>query len=352
MKILFSGGGTMGSVSPLLAVAEQLKKEFLGCEMLWLGTKYGPEKLVVEKSNMLFRPICSGKLRRYFSLRNFVDPFKIFIGFCQAIGKIIKFKPDIILVAGSFVAVPVAAAGWLLRKKIVAHQQDILIGLANKLIFPMATRVTVSFEDLLKVCPMDKGVFTGNPIRSFLAKANKELAFEAFKLEKGLPVLLILGGGTGAQAINDFFVKISDRLTEFCQIIHICGAGKLVESTKNSRYHSTEFLTDQLADVYAAADLVITRAGLSTLTELAFLAKPTIIVPIPDSHQENNAAYFSKLNAAIYWKQKELDENEALAQIKSLLNNREELQRLSNNIKGFAVADAAERFVNVVKDLL
>ncbi|MFH0814628.1 MAG: UDP-N-acetylglucosamine--N-acetylmuramyl-(pentapeptide) pyrophosphoryl-undecaprenol N-acetylglucosamine transferase [Candidatus Falkowbacteria bacterium] len=352
MKILFAGGGTMGSVSPLLAVSEKLKKEFPDCEMLWLGTKHGPEKMVVEKIGIIFRPICSGKLRRYFSLLNFVDPFKIFVGFCQSIGAIIKFKPDIILTAGSFVAVPVVWAGWLLRKKIIAHQQDILVGLANKLIFPAAARVTVSFEDLLKVCPMDKGIFTGNPVRSFLSKANKDKAIETFKLEKGAPVLLILGGGTGARSINDFFVKISDRLTEFCQIIHVCGVGKLVEAEKNNRYHPVEFLTDGLADAYAAADLVITRAGLSTLTELAYLAKPTIIVPIPDGHQENNAAYFSKLNAAIYWKQKELDENKALAQVKSLLNNREELGRLSNNIKGFAVADAADRFVNVVKDLL
>lgn len=342
----------MGSVSPLLAVAERLKKEFSGCEMLWVGTKDGPEKLVVEKSGILFRSIFSGKLRRYFSLRNFVDPFKIFIGFCQSIVAIIKFKPDIILTAGSFVAVPVAWAGWLLRKKIIAHQQDILIGLANKLIFPAAMRVTVSFEDLLKVCPMEKGVFTGNPVRSFLAEASQAHAIETFKLEKGAPVLLILGGGTGAQSINDFFAKISNRLTEFCQIIHVCGAGKLVEAAANSRYHVVEFLTNGLADAYAAADLVITRAGLSTLTELAFLAKPTIIIPIPDSHQENNAAYFSRLNAAIYWNQKGLDENEALLQIKSLLNNTEELGRLSNNIKSFVVADAADRFINVVKDLL
>jgi UDP-N-acetylglucosamine--N-acetylmuramyl-(pentapeptide) pyrophosphoryl-undecaprenol N-acetylglucosamine transferase len=343
----------MGSVSPLIAVAERLKVEFPDAEMLWLGTKTGPEKAVVEQRGVAFRAIANGKLRRYFDLRNFVDPFKIFVGFLQSTFIVAKFKPEIVLTAGSFVAVPVAYAARLLGKKIIAHQQDILIGLANKLMFPLATKITVSFEDLLKVCPMDKSTFTGNPVRSFLFNGSKERAAATWKLEKDLPTLLVLGGGTGAESVNAFFAKIAPDLIKFCQVIHVFGANKILKvEDASGRYHSLEFLTDDLADAYAAADLVVSRAGLSTLTELAVLAKPVIIIPIPDGHQENNAAYFARINAAIYWKQKEMQETAGLAQLKRLLANKEELARLAGNIKTLATADAVERFVEVIKEVL
>jgi UDP-N-acetylglucosamine--N-acetylmuramyl-(pentapeptide) pyrophosphoryl-undecaprenol N-acetylglucosamine transferase len=352
MKLLFSGGGTMGSVSPLLAVAERMKKEFPDCQMLWIGTKNGPEKTVVEKSGITFRAITSGKLRRYFSFQNFIDPFKILFGFFQALFIVGKFRPDIVVTAGSFVAVPVVFAAKLHGKKIIAHQQDILIGLANKLMFPLVDRVTVSFEDLLKVCPLDKSIFTGNPVRSFLFSGDKNKAVVEWKLKKDLPVLLVLGGGTGAEGVNKFFAGIATELVKICQVIHIFGSGKMlrVENT-DSRYHAAEFLTDTLVDAYAAADLVISRAGISTLTELAALGKPTIIIPMPDSHQENNAAYFARVNAALYWKQKELDAGAVLGELKRIFES-DELLRMSNNIKSLAVADAADRFVGVIKDLL
>jgi UDP-N-acetylglucosamine--N-acetylmuramyl-(pentapeptide) pyrophosphoryl-undecaprenol N-acetylglucosamine transferase len=358
LKIILTGGGTMGSVTPLLAVAEELKKQSLNAEFLWLGTKNGPERKMVEKYGLVFKAIPSGKLRRYFSGWNFLDPFLIAAGFFKSLWIIFKFKPQVILSAGGFVGVPAIWAGWLLRVPGLIHQQDVKLGLANKLTAPFAKIITVTFPESLKYFP--KAVVTANPVRKEIFEGNRERAFLNFKLEKDLPVLLVLGGGTGALPLNKIMIKAAPKILEFCQIIHITG-GRSNELLKieiqnlgkeNPRYHVFDFLIEEMKDAYAAADLVISRAGMGTLTELAALGKPTILVPIPKSHQEDNTYYFKRNNAVFLLEQKNLTQEILVETVRELINNKVELENLSRNIKSVMKPGAAEAMVEEVLKIL
>lgn len=354
MKIIFAGGGTMGSVTPLLAVLEEIRKQASEAEFLWLGTKSGPEKKIVEKYGIAFQTIPSGKLRRYFSGWNFIDPFLILAGLLKSFAIIIKFKPQVILSAGGFVAVPVIWAGWLLRVPSLVHQQDVRPGLANKLTAPFAKIVTVAFSDSLRYFP--RGIVIGNPVRQEIFAGGKERAFASFKLERNLPTLLVLGGGTGALALNKIVVRAAPEILKFCQIIHITG-GRLDELSKfeaealqkeNARYHFFDFLVELLKDAYVVADLVVSRAGMGTLTELAVLGKPTILIPIPKSHQEDNAWYFKRRNAVYILEQEKLTPEIFVAAVQELINNKAELENLSRNIKEIVPSDAAQKMVDEI----
>jgi len=357
MRILLSGGGTMGSVSPLLAIAEKIKEKEDVVNFLWLGTKKGPEKKIIEKNNIIFKSIYGGKFRRYFSFKNFIDPLLILIGFFQSFFILLKFKPDIILTAGSFVSVPVVWAGWFLNIPSIIHQQDIRKGLANKLMTPFAYRITVTFEKFLKEFPSHKVVWTGNPIREELKVKSEKLELEEikkiFNLEKDLPTLLVMGGGTGALELNKLVVQALPKLLKFCQVIHLTGRNKnskfqILDSELKNRYHSYEFLTEKMKYAYLVADLVVSRAGMGTLTELSVLAKPAIIIPIPNSHQEENANFFKKHQAAIMLSQINLTPEKLTEKIKKLLQNKEKLVSLSENIHKLIKADAAEIIIEEI----
>jgi len=215
VKILFSGGGTMGSVSPLIAIYEKIKKKNPEAKFLFIGTKTGPEKKAVESYKINFKAIASGKLRRYFSWNNFIDPFKIIWGFFQSLIILIKFRPNAVAIAGSFVGVPVAWAAWILRIPILIHQQDIVAGLANKLMANYAKKITISFEPSLKDFAENKTVMTGNPVREEFYVCNKEKGREVFDLKSELPVLLVLGGGTGASDLNKVIEESLPDLLQF-----------------------------------------------------------------------------------------------------------------------------------------
>lgn len=344
----------MGSVTPLLAVAEELKKRESGAEFLWIGTKNGPEKKVIELSGIKFMSVPAGKLRRYFSGWNILAPFSLAAGFFKSFWLILKFKPRMILSAGGFVAVPVIWAGWILRVPSLVHQEDLRPGLANKLTARFAKIITVTFSESLKYFP--RAVVTGNPVRPEIFSGSRERALQIFNLEKDLPTIFILGGGTGAMSLNKIVVAAARELVKFCQVIHMTG-GKIDESLRvnienikreTARYHSMEFLGKDLPDVFAAADLVISRAGMGTLTELALLGKPTVLIPISGSHQEDNAYYFKKQNAVVFWDERNITSENFSAAISELLNNKVELENLGRNIKEIMPADAAQKIVDEI----
>lgn len=355
MKIIFTGGGTIGSVSPLLAIKDKIEESGKATEFLWVGTKDGIEKEIVGKEKMPYLYILSAKLRRYFSWQIFIDPIRFVIGFLQSLLIIKTFKPDYIISAGGFVAVPMVWAGWCLRRVCVIHQQDIRPGLANKMMAPFARRITVAFEPSLKLFPAKKTVLVGNPSRSRLFKGTKDGAISRFNLEPGLPVLVVLGGSLGAQKINELMFKSITRLIDFCQIIHSCGRGNAIDwqdkenfGQKASRYHSFEYLYDDLPDAYAAADLVVCRAGLSTLTEVSALGKAAVVIPIPEHQQEDNAQYFAGKNAIIQLEQEKTAPEEFVDLVKNLLDNPNSRERLGANVKSLMPEDAAARFVKSV----
>ena len=353
-KILLTGGGTGGSVAPLLAIADSLRvTRYALRDFLWLGgTKSGVEKQMVESAGIKFKPIFSGKFRRYFSLRNFIDPFLIMFGFFQAFFIILEVRPNLVMSAGSFVSVPVILAAWILRVPVLIHQQDVRPGLANKLMAPFAKIITVTFEKSLADYGK-KAVWTGNPIRNQLSITNCQLRINDIKKKFGfknnLPIILVIGGGTGALVINELVEKNLEELTKFCNIIHITGESKScglrVASCENYEFLNAE----QMAEAYAAADIVISRCGMGVLTELSYLGKPSILIPMPDSHQEDNAEVFKEKQAAIILNQKGLTAEKLVENIKKLLNNQGLRDKLSDDIKTVVKRGASERIVEIVE---
>lgn len=343
-KILLTGGGTGGSVTPLLAIYDELKNES-EFEFLWLGTKFGPGKVMVEKAGIKFKAISGGKLRRYFSFKNFLDIIKIKIGFFQALFIMIKSRPDLIMSAGSFISVPIAWAAWVLRVPVLIHQQDIVAGLANKLMAPFAKIITVTFESSLKDYGK-KAIWIGNPIR-------RELKINSLKTHNHLPVVLIIGGGTGAMAINELVKDSLSQLVKLCHVIHITGEKRNISNTEIVNYKNYEFLdVEKMIEVLHAADLVITRAGLGFLSELSYLGKPSIIIPMPDSHQEVNAEFFKNRKAAIVINQKDLTAENFTHMIKDLLADEKILTNLSVNMAQAMKKGANQEMVKIIKSLL
>ncbi len=352
MKILFSGGGTAGPVTPLIAVAQEIQLVKPDSHLLWIGTFRGPEKTLVMNNQIQFMPIFSGKLRRYFSWRNFVDPFLIVLGFFQSLYILKRFDPDVVVSAGAFVSVPVAWAAWVLRKPVIIHQLDIKKGLANTLMTPCASKVTVSFPELVSEFPEKKVEHIGTPIRSLLFQGDRNRAYTALNLDSELPTILVLGGGTGSLFINKLTISSLPELLNFCQVIHITGSGKGVPAIalkeKEERYHSFEFVVDELPNIFAAADVVICRAGIGTLTELAALGKPAVVIPIPDSQQEKNVEYFKQHQAVIELQQKDLSAQSFIEEIRELLNNPEALVFLHKQIQKLSFQNSRERMRDII----
>jgi len=350
MRILLSGGGTMGSVSPLIAAYQEIKKLRPEAEILFVGTKEGPEKAVIESYKIPFRSIASGKWRRYFDLRNLVDPFKVFWGFVQAYFILGKFRPNAVMIAGAFVGVPVAWAAWLRRIPVLIHQQDIIPGLANKLMANIATKISVSFEISLKDFFPQKTVLTGNAIRREFYDCDSKVSGHFFDLREDLPTLLILGGGTGAIKINEIVEKSLADLLQFCQVIHITGKGKRVDVDVDG-YHQFEFLASGMTEALCAADLIVTRAGLSTTSECVIMGKPMVIIPIPNSHQEFNAQYFQKSNAAYVLSQESLTPEMFASVVRELLYDEAQRQNLSRNIAKMMPRDGATRIAQLLLEI-
>ncbi len=331
-KIILVGGGTMGSVSPLLAIASKYPAEYL-----FVGSQQGPERLVVEKLGFKFETIASGKLRRYWSWQNLVDIFRFKIGFFQSLRIIRQFKPELVLSAGSFVAVPMILAAWFCRIPRVVHQQDIKVGLANKLMAKLATKITVTFPDQLKLFSSNKIVLTGNPVRIIPPDSEE-------------PIILITGGGLGARSFNNFLKGIIPELTKHYPVYHIVGRDNVDQALSLPNYYCQTFATGDMAGLLSRAAIIISRAGLSLITEAASLAKALVLIPIPQSHQEDNAEFFAKHNAAIYVKQG--SEKIMERYLQKLLANSELRKQLGLNLQKLFPQNAVDNYIRLVEDIL
>lgn len=351
MKILLTGGGTLGSVNPLLAIYEQAQKENIDWGWFWIGTKDGIEKCVVESFGIKYEWVPSTKLRRYFSWRIFVDPFLFLVAVAKSAIIIYSQKPDVVIGAGSFVSVPVIWASHLLGKKIIISQLDIRPTLSNTLTACIADKITVSFEKSLGDYNKNKTEWIGNPVRDALLFADAKLAREKFNLEENIPTILITGGSSGSSAINDWVWKNIQELVKFANIIHLTGKNKINHDIHKPRYKQIEFLGKDMAHVLSASDIVITRAGISTLTELSYLGKPSIIVPMPNTHQEENALYIQNKDAGIVLSQDGFYKF-GLEKVFSLIGSGEEKMRLSSNMSQIMKKGARERMIGIIKSFM
>lgn len=278
-SIIFTGGGSAGHVTPNLALIDRLKGEW---SITYIGSKNGIEKNLVQAHGIDYRAISSGKLRRYFDLKNFKDPFKVLAGVMQAYFMIKKIKPDIIFSKGGFVSVPVVIGGWMNRIPVYVHESDITPGLANRIAGKFATKMFVTFEETAGHFPKEKVVYSGAPIRDNLRRGRREngLAFLGFQPNK--PVLLVMGGSLGAKKINDTVRALLPELLKDYQIVHLCGKGNVIDDLNNMKgYRQFTFIDKELPDIMAAATIILSRAGSNAIFEFLALKKPMILVPLP-----------------------------------------------------------------------
>ncbi len=343
----------MGSVTPLIAVAEALKSKNPGADLYWLGTKGGPEGKVVRHYNINFRSIATGRLRRYFCWQNFFDFFRVIIGFFESLVILMKIRPGVIVSAGGFVAVPVVWAGWLLNIPSVIHQQDVKVGLANRLCVWAAKKITVCFPETAEKFPAQKTEIIGNPVGNNLRMAkdsNRAKWLARLELKADLPVIVVTTGGTGALGVNELIMGALKELTKFCQVIHITGRHKTGGIFEHENYIQYEFLVN-IDPLIAVADAVVTRAGMGTLTEVSYLSKPVIIMPIPNSHQEQNANYFYERGAAEILAGRDLDSDDLIKKIKELIGHKSRMKELGNKIKGIMKWGAEERLAAIIEEI-
>lgn len=280
-KIVLTGGGTAGHVTPNIALMPALKEA--GYEITYIGSKKGMEKGLIEATGTKYYGISSGKLRRYFDWKNFSDPFRVMNGFFEAKRILRKIKPDVIFSKGGFVSVPVVLAAKALHIPAVIHESDMTPGLANRIALRGATTVCCNFPETVEKLQGNRAIWTGTPIRQelFSGDANRGLSFCGFDSANDKPVLLIIGGSQGSVFINNAVRGSIDELLKDFRIIHLCGKGNLDESLKNREgYAQYEFISKELPDLFAAADIIISRAGANAIFELLALKKPNILIPL------------------------------------------------------------------------
>jgi len=345
MKIVLTGGGTLGSVTPLLAWWQHLAELDPKIEVAFLGTIAGPEKELINYYHLPYKGILAGKWRRYFSLLNLIAPLETIAGFFQAYFFFRKFKADVALGAGGFVSLPVMLAAKFNGVKVIIHQLDIRPTFTNKILSIIADRITVTFPESLDDFPRFKTRLIGSLVRQEARNAKRNQ-------QKGEHVrLVVIWGGAGALRLNQLFVEAKNYLPAEWEIFHLVGRGKTVEGESNN-YHPKELEFTSHYELLAAADLVISRAGLATLLELSFLAKPSIIIPLATSQQEDNAKYFYNKDAVVYLSETELDGFMLANKIKELIGDQERLSLLSKKIANVVEPVNNDLAVSVLEEIL
>ncbi len=325
-RIILTGGGTAGHVTPNIALLPRLKE--LGYDVHYIGSYNGIEKELIEPFGIPYHGISSGKLRRYFSVQNFSDPFRVLKGFGEARKLIKSLKPDVIFSKGGFVSVPVVIAGRQLSVPTIIHESDMTPGLANKLAIPSATKVCCNFPETLKHLPEQKALLTGCPIRQELLTGNRKTALEFCGLTSNKPVVLIIGGSLGSANVNQAVRRILPDLLQDFQVIHLCGKGKVDDSLKTLKgYVQFEYIKHELKDLFALADLVISRAGANAICELLALHKPNLLIPLSlnasRGDQILNARSFKRQGFSMVLEEEELNDEVLLSAIRKLYSEKD-----------------------------
>lgn len=324
--IVLTGGGTAGHVTPNIALIPRLKE--LGYQISYIGSYDGIEKKLIEELDIPYYGISSGKLRRYFDLKNFSDPFRVLKGFSQAKKLLKELKPDVVFSKGGFVTVPVVIAAKKCKIPAIIHESDMTPGLANRLCLSSAAKICCNFPETVSSLPKDKAILTGTPIRQELMSGNREAArnFCGFTDEK--PTLMVIGGSLGAASVNENIRKILPELLKDFQVIHLCGKGKTDESLKATKnYVQFEYIKDELPDLFALADIVISRAGANAICELNALKKPNLLIPLSANASRGdqilNARSFERQGFSMVMEEEEITEQSLLNAIRQLYANRE-----------------------------
>ena len=322
MKVLLTGGGSAGHVTPNLALVPYLEEN--GAEIYYIGSKDGIEKGIIEENGIPYYGISSGKFRRYFSLKNFTDPFRIIKGYREAKKYIKELKPDVLFSKGGYVSVPVVYAAKKLNIPIVIHESDYTPGLANKLSLPKAEKICLSFESAAKDLPKEKCIVTGAPIRSSILEGDRNRFFEHYDMDMSKPVLLIMGGSLGALAINNVIDENIDYLLDRFNIVHIRGKDKINEELLSKpHYVQIEYINEGLEDIFAAADYMISRSGSNAIFEILALKIPNLLIPLPleasRGDQILNARFFEEQGYSLVLMQNDITKETFISSVEELV---------------------------------
>ena len=324
-RILLTGGGTAGHVTPNIARLPRLRE--LGYDISYMGSYEGIERKLIEELQIPYYGISSGKLRRYFDPKNFTDPFKVLKGCMEARRIIRKLQPDVVFSKGGFVSVPVVLAAAHYKIPVILHESDMTPGLANRICIPSARKVCCNFPETLSHLPKQKAVLTGSPIRQELLTGDAVKALRFTGLTPDRPVLLVMGGSLGATAVNEAVRSILPRLLKEFQVIHLCGKGKVDPSLSAlSGYVQYEYIQDELKDLFALSDIVISRAGANAICELLALRKPNLLIPLSAAASRGdqilNARSFERQGFSLVMEEEAVTPEALLAAVHQLYENR------------------------------
>ena len=350
-RIVLTGGGTAGHVTPNIALIPALQKE--GYEVHYIGSYDGIESKLIGEMDIPYYAISSGKLRRYFDVKNFSDPFRVIKGCSQASSLLKKINPDVVFSKGGFVAVPVVLAAKRRKIPTIIHESDMTPGLANKICIPCATKICTNFPETVANLPADKAVLTGSPLRQELFSGNKHngLKFCGFHDQK--PVLLIIGGSLGSVVVNEAVRSILPELLKKYQVIHLCGKDKLDASLNDTAgYVQFEYIKKELSDLLDAADVIISRAGANAICEILALRKPNILIPLSAAASRGdqilNAASFEKQGYSYVIQEEDLNQDSLLAAVDKVYNDREKyIEKMNESTQN----DAITTIVNMIKEI-
>jgi UDP-N-acetylglucosamine--N-acetylmuramyl-(pentapeptide) pyrophosphoryl-undecaprenol N-acetylglucosamine transferase len=369
LKIVITGGGTGGHVSPAVAVITRLRErsaaEGRELELLYIGSVAGVERRIITGLGVPYKAIQTGKLRRYLSLDTPVDLLvRLPAGFFQAMSALRRFRPDVIFSTGGYVCVPPVMAGRALGVPSLTHEQTALVGLANRIAGRFADRVAISFPRSAAFFPPGKSLLTGNPVRPTIFQGDATRAANLFGFEANEPTLYVTGGAQGSHAINMAVREALPQLLACCQVLHQCGEGPdgsgddlraLLQAREElptdlrGRYHVQAFVGEEIGDVYALASLVVGRAGAGTVNELANLGKPSVLVPLPGSaggEQEANARALEKEGGAVVLLQSDLTPGSLVEAVCGLINDAARLKAMSEGARKLARPGAADAIID------
>lgn len=373
MRVLISGGGTGGHIYPALAVATQLRKLYQA-DILYLGSDDGLETQLVPAAGFRIQTVKAGKLQRYVSVKTLKGIARVPLGMAQAVSIVRDFRPDVAFTSGGYVSVPAGLGAKLNHVPLLLHQQDVPPNLSNRLIAPYATRISVAFAASKRYFPEHKTLWLGNPIREEIL-AVRQVAVGAARQQLGfaadVPLLLVTGGSQGARHLNQVVVNSLPELLKYCQVLQISGqklysetqslaeqvlAGAQVAPELRARYRVVPYISDEMPLALQAAELVICRSGASTLSELAVLGKPSLLVPLPpaigSSPQEINAETFAHEGAAEVVRNDDLTPEGLLTRVQQLLGAPERLQTMQKALQAFAKPAGTQKIVEAVVSMV
>lgn len=347
-KIILTGGGSAGHVTPNIALFPELKRQ--GYEIQYIGTSDGIERNLIEKENIKYHIISSGKLRRYFDIKNFSDPFKVIKGIVQSVRIMKMEKPNIVFSKGGFVSVPVVIGAYLSGIPVIAHESDITPGLANKISSAYCTKICVTFPETMKNIKEEKAVLTGTPIRRNILNGNKLTGIKLCGFEGKKPILLVIGGSLGSKFLNDLIRKNIEKILIKYDVVHICGKGNRSESLMSRKgYKQFEYVDEELPHIMQAADIILSRAGANLIFEILALKKPNLLIPLSKKSsrgdQIQNAESFRKSGFSEVLYEEEIEMPLFLSKLEYVYQNKSKYVKTMELSK---LQDSIDSVINVI----